>query len=72
MSQRVNQFSIEAAVRAASRSGTDRIMAFESAYAVKFLIDTISAYAINWEVRWAVPLNRILPRLFQAISGGQE
>ena len=47
-------------------------MAFDGAYAVKFLIDKISAYAITWEVRWAVPLNRILPRLFQAISAGRE
>jgi hypothetical protein len=59
-------------VRAASPSGADRIIAFESAYAVKLLIDQISTYAITWEVRWAVPLNRILPRLFQAIGGGQE
>jgi hypothetical protein len=59
-------------VRAASPSGADRMIAFESAYAVKFLIDKIGAYAITWEVRWAVPLNRILPRLFQAISAGQE
>ena len=47
-------------------------MAFESAHAVKVLIDTITAYAINWEVRWAVPLNRILPRLFQAIDATHE
>ena len=59
-------------MRAASDSGTDRIMAFESAHAVKVLIDRITTYAINWEVRWAVPLNRILPRLFQAIDADHE
>ena len=47
-------------------------MAFESADAVRVLIDKITAYAINWEVRWAVPLNRILPRLFQAIGDGHD
>lgn len=59
-------------MRAASDSDADRIMAFESAHAVKVLIDTITAYAIDWEVRWAVPLNRILPRLFQAIDATHE
>jgi hypothetical protein len=48
------------------------MMVFEGSDAVKFLIDKITAYAITWEVRWAVPLNRILPRLFQAISAGHE
>jgi hypothetical protein len=47
-------------------------MAFESAHAVKVLIDRITTYAINWEVRWAVPLNRILPRLFQAVDADHE
>ena len=71
-SQRVRQLDIEASIRTAVLSGTDRIVPFESAHAVKLLIDKISAYAITWEVRWAVPLNRILPRLFQAISAGEE
>lgn len=68
----MHQFGIEVAVGAALHSGTDRVIAFESAYAVKFLIDKIVAYATTWEVRWAVPLNRTLPRLFQAISAGQD
>ena len=54
-------------MRAASQSGTDRIMAFESAHAVKVLIDKI-----NWEARWAVPLNRVLPRLSRAIDANHE
>jgi hypothetical protein len=68
----MHQFGIGAAVGAAPRRGTDRIIAFQSAYAVQFLIDRIVAYATTWEVRWAVPLNRTLPRLFQAISADQD
>ena len=47
-------------------------MTFESAHAVKVLIDKITGYAIDWEIRWAVPLNRVLPRLFQAIDADHE
>jgi len=70
--QRVRQLGIQPAVQGAESSGTDRIIAFESAEAVRLLIERINAYATTWDVRWAVSLNRVLPRLYGAISGPIE
>jgi hypothetical protein len=66
--QRPFPFGIEAAVRAAQAAETDRIIAFRSADAVKALIDRITSYARTWDMPWGVPLNRMLPRLYKAIS----
>lgn len=68
VAQRPFPFGIEAAVQTAQAAGTDRIIAFRSADAVKALIDRITSYARTWDVPWAVQLNRMLPRLYKAIS----
>jgi hypothetical protein len=59
---------IEKSVHTAERDGPARIVAFQSADSVRFLIECITAYARSWEVPWAVSLNRVLPRLYQAIN----
>lgn len=71
-SQRVRQLDIHSAIQGAAQSGTDRIVVFQSAETIQLLIERINGYATSWEVRWAVPLNRVLPRLYGAISGPIE
>jgi extradiol dioxygenase family protein len=66
--QRLRQFGIEASVRTAGASGTNRVIAFRSRDAVNSLIDKITTYAQTWDVPWAVELNRILPRLHRAAA----
>ena len=43
-------------------------MAFTSAAAATALIRRINDYAQSWDVPWAVPLNRILPRRYAAVG----
>ena len=71
-SRRLRQFGILEAVRNAELSGSYRVITFQSVYAIRSLIDKITAYATTWELRWAVCLNRVLPRLFQAIDSAPE
>jgi hypothetical protein len=59
---------IEAAVLNAEADGAARIIVFRSQDAVRVLIERITTYARSWEVPWAVPLNRVLPRLYRAIN----
>ncbi len=61
-------FGIEVSVRTAKAAEGWRIVAFTSAAAVTALIRRINDYAQTWEVPWAVPLNRILPRLYAAVG----
>lgn len=61
---------IDTAVRSATRIDEMRIMAFRSADAVTALIEMINGYALTWEVPGAVALNRVLPRLYRAVSAG--
>jgi hypothetical protein len=70
-SRRLRRFGVLDAIRAADLKGTDRFVTFRSAYAIRYLIDEITAYATTWDVPWAVSLNRVLPRLFQAISASE-
>jgi hypothetical protein len=58
------------AVRSAPRIDEMRIIVFRSADAVTALIEMINGYARTWEVPGAVPLNRVLPRLYRAVSAG--
>jgi hypothetical protein len=62
-------YDVGAAIRAADTSGDQRSVAFASPEAVRTLIEAIVGYTQTWEVQWAVPLNRILPRLYQALDG---
>jgi hypothetical protein len=66
--QRLRQFGIEASVRSAETSGTDRVVAFRSLDAVNSLIDKITSYAQTWDLPWAVSLHRVLPRLHRAAA----
>jgi hypothetical protein len=68
--QRLRQFGIEASVRNAHSSGTNRVVVFRSLDAVNSLIDKITTYARAWDVPWAVPLNRVLPRLHREAERG--
>jgi len=67
-SQGTLPFGIEVSVRTAKATEGWRIVAFTSASAVTALIRRINDYAQTWEVPWAVPLNRILPRLYAAVG----
>ena len=66
--QRLRQFGIEASVRSAEASDTDRVVAFRSLDAVNSLIDKITSYAQTWDLPWAVSLHRALPRLHRAAA----
>jgi len=67
-SQGTLPFGIEASVRTAKATEGWRIVAFTSVAAVNALIRRINDYAQTWDVPWAVPLNRILPRLYAAVG----
>jgi hypothetical protein len=61
-------FGVEAAVRSARATGPDRLIRFRSSDAIKALIGAITLYAQNWDVPWAVSLNRVMPRLYKALG----
>jgi hypothetical protein len=67
-SQGTLPFGIEASVGTAKATEGWRIVAFTSEAAVTTLIKRINDYAQTWDVPWAVPLNRILPRLYAAVG----
>jgi hypothetical protein len=69
-SQPAVPFGIDTAVRSATCVDEMRIIAFRSPDAVTALIEMINGYARTWELPGAVPLNRVLPRLYRAISAG--
>ena len=69
-SQPAVPFGIDTAVRSATRVDDTRVITFRSADAVTALIEMINGYARTWEVPGAVPLNRVLPRLYRAVSAG--
>jgi hypothetical protein len=63
-SQGALPFGIEVSVQTAKAAEGWRIVGFTSAAAVNALIRRINDYAQTW----AVPLNRILPRLYAAVG----
>jgi hypothetical protein len=61
---------IDTAVRSATRIEDVRVIEFRSPEAVTTLIEMINGYARTWDAPGAVPLNRVLPRLYRAVSAG--